>query len=336
MIYNEKKITLAIDVYGADGGESIVIDGCDIIANKINVFFIFIGKKTIIEPLIKNAKNLESFKIINVSDYIDADTKGSDALRSGKNSSMRVAIDLVKEGKADAVISAGNTGALLSISYIVLRTIEGISRPAMTAYFPTMKGETAMLDLGANIECDSKNLIDFALMGSAFSRIILKCSNPSVGILNVGEESQKGNSIIQDASAALSNLKDKINYFGFVEGNDIAEGNVDVIVTDGFSGNIALKTAEGTAKLVTFLLEKSFKSSILSKIGYLISKNGLKSMKDRVDPRKYNGAVLLGLNGIVVKSHGSTDSLGFSNAVKVGYEMVSGNFIRDLKRNISK
>ena len=336
MIYNEKKITLAIDVYGADGGESIVIDGCDIIANKINVFFIFIGKKTIIEPLIKNAKNLESFKIINVSDYIDADTKGSDALRSGKNSSMRVAIDLVKEGKADAVISAGNTGALLSISYIVLRTIEGISRPAMTAYFPTMKGETAMLDLGANIECDSKNLIDFALMGSAFSRIILKCSNPSVGILNVGEESQKGNSIIQDASAALSNLKDKINYFGFVEGNDIAEGKVDVIVTDGFSGNIALKTAEGTAKLVTFLLEKSFKSSILSKIGYFISKNGLKSMKDRVDPRKYNGAVLLGLNGIVVKSHGSTDSLGFSNAVKVGYEMVSGNFIRDLKRNISK
>ena len=336
MIDNEKKITLAIDVYGADGGESIVIDGCNIIANQINVFFIFIGKKTIIEPLIKNAKNLKSFKIVNVSHYIDADTKGSDALRSGKNSSMRVAIDLVKEGKADAVISAGNTGALLSISYIVLRTIEGISRPAMTAYFPTMRGETAMLDLGANIECDSKNLIDFALMGSAFSRIILKCPNPSVGILNVGEESQKGNSIIQDASAALGNLKDKINYFGFVEGNDIAEGNVDVIVTDGFSGNIALKTAEGTANLVNFLLEKSFKSSILSKIGYLISKNGLKSMKDRVDPRKYNGAVLLGLNGIVVKSHGSTDSLGFSNAVKVGYEMVSGNFIRDLKKNISK
>ncbi len=336
MINNEKKITLAIDAYGADGGESIVIDGCDLIANQINVFFIFIGKKTVIEPLIKKSKNLKSFKIINTLDYIDADTKGSEALRSGKNSSMRVAIDLVKEGKADAVISAGNTGALLSISYIVLRTIEGISRPAMTAYFPTMKGKTAMLDLGANIECDSKNLIDFSLMGSAFSRIILKCSNPSVGILNVGEESQKGNSVIQDASAALNNLKDKINYFGFVEGNDIAEGNVDVIVTDGFSGNIALKTAEGTAKLVTFLLEKSFKSSIFSKIGYLLSKNGLKNMKDRVDPRKYNGAVLLGLNGIVVKSHGSTDSLGFSNAVKVGYEMVSGNFISDLKRNISK
>ena len=248
---------------------------------------------------------------------------------------MRIAVDLVKNRKADAVISAGNTGALLAISYIVLRTIDGISRPAMTAYFPTMKGKTAMLDLGANIECDPKNLIDFALMGSAFSRIILNSSNPSVGLLNVGEESQKGNSIIQDAAALLNNLENKVNYYGFVEGNDIAEGNVDVIITDGFSGNIALKTAEGTANLVTFLLERSFKSSIFSKIGYLLSKNGLKKMKDRVDPRKYNGAVLLGLNGIVVKSHGNTDPIGFSNAVKVGYEMVSGNFIEDLKRNIS-
>ena len=273
---NKNQIILAIDTYGADGGESVVIDGCDYIANQLNVFFIFVGNKSLIIPLIKKTKNLKSYNIINTLDYIEANTKGSDALRSGKQSSMRIAVDLVKDGKADAAISAGNTGALLSISYIVLRTIEGISRPAMTAYFPTMKGETAMLDLGANIECDSKNLIDFALMGSAFSRIILKSSNPSIGLLNVGEESQKGNTVIQDASALLKNLNDKINYYGFVEGNDIAEGKVDVIITDGFSGNIALKTAEGTAKLVTFLLERSFKSSILSKIGYLLSKNGLK------------------------------------------------------------
>jgi len=332
---NKNQIILAIDTYGADGGESVVIDGCDYIANQLNVFFIFVGNKSLITPLINKSKNLKSYNIINTLDYIEANTKGSDALRSGKESSMRIAVDLVKDGKADAVISAGNTGALLAISYIVLRTIDGISRPAMTAYFPTMKGQTAMLDLGANIECDPKNLIDFALMGSAFSRIILNSSNPSVGLLNVGEESQKGNSIIQDAAALLNNLENKVNYYGFVEGNDIAEGNVDVIITDGFSGNIALKTAEGTAKLVTFLLERSFKSSIFSKIGYLLSKNGLKKMKDRVDPRKYNGAVLLGLNGIVVKSHGNTDPVGFSNAVKVGYEMVSGNFIEDLKRNIS-
>ena len=332
---NKNQVILAIDTYGADDGESVVIDGCDYIANQLNVFFIFVGNKSLITPLINKSKNLKSYNIINTLDYIGANTKGSDALRSGKKSTMRIAVDLVKDGKADAVISAGNTGALLAISYIVLRTIDGISRPAMTAYFPTMKGQTAMLDLGANIECDPKNLIDFALMGSAFSRIILNSSNPSVGLLNVGEESQKGNSIIQDAATLLNNLENKVNYYGFVEGNDIAEGNVDVIITDGFSGNIALKTAEGTAKLVTFLLERSFKSSIFSKIGYLLSKNGLKKMKDRVDPRKYNGAVLLGLNGIVVKSHGNTDPKGFSNAVKVGYEMVSGNFIEDLKRNIS-
>ena len=220
---NKNQIILAIDTYGADGGESVVIDGCDYIANQLNVFFIFVGNKSLITPLIKKSKNLKSFNIINTLDYIEANTKGSDALRSGKESSMRIAVDLVKDGKADAVISAGNTGALLAISYIVLRTIDGISRPAMTAYFPTMKGKTAMLDLGANIECDPKNLVDFALMGSAFSRIILNSSNPSVGLLNVGEESQKGNSIIQDAATLLNNLENKVNYYGFVEGNDIAK-----------------------------------------------------------------------------------------------------------------
>jgi glycerol-3-phosphate acyltransferase PlsX len=330
-----KTINLAIDVFGADYGESVIVEGCNLIANKLNACFIFIGKKTIIEPIILNCKNLKNYSIIDTPNFVKADEKGSEALRSGKDTSMRIGVDLVKDGKADAVISAGNTGALLSISYIVLRTIEGISRPAMTAYFPTKKGETAMLDLGANIECDSKNLVDFALMGSAFSRIILKSKNPTVGLLNVGAEAQKGSSVLQEAALNLADPSIEVNYFGFVEGNDIAEGNVDVIVTDGFSGNIALKTAEGTAKLVTYLLEKSFKSSIFSKIGYLFSKNGLMKMKDRVDPRKYNGAVLLGLNGIVVKSHGSTDPEGFSNAVKVGYEMVKGNFVKDLKSKIS-
>ena len=330
-----KSINLAIDVFGADHGEKVIIEGCDLIADDINACFIFIGTKSVIEPIIVNCKNLKNYSIVDTPNFVKPDEKGSNALRSGKNTSMRIGVDLVKDGKADAVISAGNTGALLSISYIVLRTIEGISRPAMTAFFPTKHGETAMLDLGANIECDSKNLVDFAFMGIAFSRIILKSKNPTVGLLNVGAEAQKGNSVLQEAASYLSNTSNEVNYFGFVEGNDIAEGNVDVIVTDGFSGNIALKTAEGTSKFVTYLLEKSFKSSIFSKIGFLFSKNGLKKMKDRVDPRKYNGAVLLGLNGIVVKSHGSTDPEGFSNAVKVGYEMVEGNFIKDLKSKIS-
>ena len=332
---SQKIIDLAIDVNGADGGEKTIIRGCNLISKKIKSNFIFVGNKSKIQPIIDNCEHLIGSKIIDTPFYIKSNEKGSEALRTGKNSSMRIAIDLVKEGKANAIISAGNTGALLSISYIVLRTISGISRPAMTAYFPTKKGETAMLDLGANIECDSKNLIDFAIMGSAFSRIVLKSKNPSIGLLNVGEESQKGNTALQEASIHLLNENFPINYFGFVEGNDIAEGNVDVIVTDGFSGNIALKTAEGTSKLVTHLLEKSFKSSIFSKIGYLLARGGLKKMKDRVDPRKYNGAVLLGLNGIVVKSHGGTDEEGFANAVNVAYEMVKGNFINDLKSKIS-
>ncbi len=332
---NSKNIKLAIDTYGADNGEHVIIDGCDIISKNLDIFFIFIGNKKIIDSLIKKTKNIKYYSIVNTLNYVKADEKGSDAIRSGKNTSMRMAIDLVKNGKADAVISAGNTGALLSIAYILLRTIDGITRPAMTAYFPTKNGETAMLDLGANIDCDSKNLIDFALMGSAFSRIVLKSSNPSVGLLNVGVEAQKGNTVLQEAASYFTNTENKINYFGFVEGDGIAEGVVDVIVTDGFSGNIALKTAEGTSKLVTMLLEESFKSSIFSKLGFLLAKNGLRKMKNRVNPSKYNGAVLLGLNGIVVKSHGNTDSEGFSNAVKVGYEMVKGNFISDLKNQIS-
>ena len=212
-----KTINLAIDVFGADDGEKVIIEGCDLIADNINACFIFIGRKSVIEPIIHNCKNLKNYSIIDTPNFVKPDEKGSDALRSGKNTSMRIGVDLVKDGKADAVISAGNTGALLSISYIVLRTIEGISRPAMTAYFPTKNGETAMLDLGANIECDSKNLVDFAFMGSAFSRIILKSKNPTVGLLNVGAEAQKGNSVLQEAASHLSNTRNELNYFGFVE-----------------------------------------------------------------------------------------------------------------------
>ena len=331
---NKNQIILAIDTYGADGGESVVIDGCDYIANQLNVFFIFVGNKSLITPLINKSKNLKSYNIINTLDYIGANTKGSDALRSGKKSTMRIAVDLVKDGKADAVISAGNTGALLAISYIVLRTIDGISRPAMTAYFPTMKGQTAMLDLGANIECDPKNLIDFALMGSAFSRIILKSLNPSVGLLNVGEESQKGNSIIQDAAALLNNLENKVNYYGFVEGNDIAEGNVDVIITDGFSGNIALKTAEGTANFIVKELKKAMTGSLIGKISSVLNFYNLKKFKKRLDPRLYNGAIFLGLDSPVVKSHGGTDFIGFSNSLDVCNKIVKGNLIEKIKYNI--
>ena len=333
---NKNQIILAIDTYGADGGESVVIDGCDYIANQLNVFFIFVGNKSLITPLINKSKNLKSYNIINTLDYIEANTKGSDALRSGKESSMRIAVDLVKEGKADAVISAGNTGALLAISYIVLRTIDGISRPAMTAYFPTMKGETAMLDLGANIECDEKNLVQFAFMGQAFANIVMGIKDPSVSLLNIGEEEQKGLDYIKEASKILYTLDKQINYKGFIEGDKIAQGMADVIIADGFSGNISLKTAEGTALLVTSYLKKALKSSLSSKIGYLFAKKAINNFRLQMDPRKYNGAVFLGLNGIAVKSHGGTDAFGFANAIGVAVDMVRYNFISDLKNKINK
>ena len=328
------KITLAIDTMGADLGPSITITGASLIASKLNVKFIFVGNEKELLPLIKMKSNLSNSSVVHTADYVKANEKGAEALRTGKNTSMRLGIELVKSGKADALVSAGNTGALLSMAYVVLRPISGISRPAMIAYFPTKRGEKAMLDLGANIDCDSRNLVDFAIMGSAFCRIIFKLKNPSVGLLNVGEEAQKGNNLLQETANLLNKENKNINYYGFVEGDDISEGKVDVIVTDGFSGNIALKTAEGTAKLVIYFLRKSFQSSILSKIGYFLAHRSLKKMKSLVDPRSYNGAVMVGLNGIVVKSHGSADGKGFSNAINVAYEMVQGNFIADLKNNI--
>ena len=331
---NNYVIKLAIDTMGADRGTEVIIHGADIIASSHKIKFIFVGDKELIQPILSRTNYIVDSEVIHTSDYVKSDEKGSEALRSGKSTSMWVAINLVKEGKADAIVSAGNSGALLAMSYISLRTINEVSRPAMIAYFPTKTGLTAMLDLGANIECNSKNLIDFALMGSAFSRIILKIKNPTVALLNVGEENQKGNLILQEASVQLSKQSSPVNYFGFVEGDDITEGKVDVIVTDGFTGNIALKTAEGTAKFVTHLLEESFRSSLLSKIGYLFARTSLKKMREKVDPRRYNGAVMLGLNGIVVKSHGSTDKEGFSNALLVAYEMVKGDFINDLKKKI--
>jgi glycerol-3-phosphate acyltransferase PlsX len=249
---------------------------------------------------------------------------------------MGMSIQLVKSGKADAVVSAGNTGALMAMSKLILRPIEGIIRPAIAAYFPTINGESCMLDLGANIECDYKNLVQFAFMGQAFARIVMGIKNPTISLLNVGEEEQKGLDYIKKASKILFSLSDQINYKGFIEGDKIARGLSDVIIADGFSGNISLKTAEGTAQLVTSYLKDALSSSFSSKIGYFFAKKAINNFKLQMDPRKYNGAVFLGLNGIAVKSHGGTDAFGFANAIGVAVDMVQYNFILDLKNKISK
>ena len=245
------------------------------------------------------------------------------------------AVQSVKDGKSHAIVSSGNTGALMVISTVLMKTIKGISRPAIASMFPTMKSKTVMLDLGANIECDLKNILDFAILGKTFSKTLLNINKPKIGLLNVGSEVLKGNQIVQLAAKKLQ-MEKNINFYGFIEGNDIPKGLVDVVVTDGFTGNIALKTAEGTADLYTSYLKSSFKDNLYSKFAFIISLPVLKSLWNRVNPGKYNGAMFLGLNGIVVKSHGRSDAYGFANAISVAYDLSINNFNENIISDIKK
>ncbi|MDC3116338.1 phosphate acyltransferase PlsX [Alphaproteobacteria bacterium] len=332
-----KSIHLSLDAMGGDNAPQIIVDGAA--QSKIRhpyLKFSFFGNKYKLLPLISSLESLKESEIIHTDETIDANEKPSIAVRKGGNSSMGMAIKSVKSGKADAIVSAGNTGALMAMAKLFLRPIEGINRPAIAAYFPTIKGESCMLDLGANIECDAKNLVQFAFMGQAFANIVMGVDNPSISLLNIGEEEQKGLDYIKEASKILSSFKSQINYTGFIEGDKIAQGVSDVIIADGFIGNVSLKTAEGTALLVTSYLKKALSSSLSSKIGYLFAKKAIKDFRLQMDPRKYNGAVFLGLNAIAVKSHGGTDAFGFANAICVAVDMVKYNFIHDLKNKISK
>ena len=322
---------------GGDNAPQIIVDGAT--QTKIRhpyVKFSFYGNKIKLLPLIGSSKVLKECEIVHTDEFIDPNEKPSIAVRKGRNSSMGMAIQSVKSGKADAIVSAGNTGALMAMAKLFLRPIEGINRPAIAAYFPTITGESCMLDLGANIDCDAKNLVQFAFMGQAFANIVMGVDNPSISLLNIGEEEQKGLDYIKEASQILSDLKSQINYAGFIEGDKIAQGISDVIIADGFSGNVSLKTAEGTALLVTSYLKKALSSSLSSKIGYLFAKKAINNFRLQMDPRKYNGAVFLGLNAVAVKSHGGTDAFGFANAICVAVDMVKYNFIHDLKNKISK
>ncbi len=261
----------------------------------------------------------------HAAEVVVGDMKPTVALRM-RDSSMRRAIDAVLNGEAAGVISAGNTGALLALSKIVLKTLKGIDRPAMAAIAPSAKGDVVMLDLGLNVVYDSRNLVEFALMGEIFARIVLGLPKPSFGLLNVGSEEGKGNEILRVAAATLRESPIGAQFYGFVEGHDIAAGTVDVVVTDGFTGNVALKTGEGALKLVSELLKRVFTSGPLAKLGYLLARGGLNRLREWLDPRRYNGAMLLGLNGVVVKSHGGTDAEGFAHAVDVAMDMITNDF----------
>jgi glycerol-3-phosphate acyltransferase PlsX len=329
-------ITVAIDGMGGDSAPDMIVGGLELACRQDpSVRYLLFGDENKLKPLLDlNPLTKDASEIRHTVDVVTMDDKPTTALRSGKNSSMRLAIDAVKNGEASAVVSAGNTGALMAMATIVLRTLPGINRPAIVTSFPTQKGDCVMLDLGANIECDAENLVQFAVMGEVFARYELDIEQPSIGILNVGVEGLKGNDSVRKAASILQNSNLPIKFFGFVEGDDIGKGTVDVIVTDGFTGNIALKTAEGTAQLITFFLKKFLKGSLVSKIGAIIARPALEKFRAHFDPRRYNGAMLVGLNGICVKSHGGTDALGFSHAIQAGVKLVKKDFNDVIKQDL--
>jgi glycerol-3-phosphate acyltransferase PlsX len=316
--------TIALDAMGGDRAPDIVVKGANIARKRFPAArFLFFGDETRVQPLLSRYRALAKVSEVRHADHaIKNEDKPSAALRNGRGSSMRLAIDAVGKGEAAGVVSAGNTGALMAMAKFVLKTLPGITRPAIASFFPTMRGETVMLDLGANVQCDAENLVQFAVMGNVFARTVLGVVSPTVGILNVGSEDQKGHEALREASALLREIKLPGSFHGFVEGDDIAKGTVDVVVTDGFTGNIALKTIEGTAKLYAEFLRATFSSSFLSKLGFLLARPALNALRLRTDPRRYNGAIFLGLTGIAVKSHGGTDALGFANAIGVAADMI--------------
>jgi glycerol-3-phosphate acyltransferase PlsX len=268
--------------------------------------------------------------VVNMTD------KPAYALRRSKGSSLWNAIESVKAGEADAVVSAGNTGALMAISRLVLRMLGGMDRPAIVASWPTARGYSAVLDVGANVDSDAQQLVQFAIMGAAFHRAVHGVARPTVGLLNVGVEDMKGHEEVREAHKLLSEGGLEVDYRGFVEGDDIAKGTVDVVVTDGFTGNVALKTAEGTARFISSLLRETLTSSLWAKLGALSAAPALQRMKSRIDPRTINGGPLLGLNGIVVKSHGGTDAVGFANALKVAVDLARSDYAQEIARNMDR
>lgn len=324
---------------GGDHAPDTVIQGLEYYlkgdGSDHDVRFIIHGDENRLAPLLNKAPlTKNNSEIVHTDLKIDADMKPSHAVRRGKGTSMWNAVETVKSKKATVAVSAGNTGALMGISKLQLRTKTGVQRPALAAVWPQQDGMCVVLDVGANVECDAAQLSEFAVMGEAYYRALFHKKKPSVGLLNVGTEELKGNAIIKAAHERLSNSELGLNYIGYVEGDDISFGNVDVVVTDGFTGNIALKTAEGTAKLVREFLKKSLQATLWAKFTTFLNMAGFKQLKKRLDPNRVNGAVFLGLKGIIIKSHGGTDAIGFANAVGIGVELAESDFLNEVERTL--
>ena len=329
-------IKIAVDAMGGDNAPKKIING--IIHNHRhykNNFFIIFGKEKEIIPHINNKINKKFYKIVNTENYVKSTDSPLEAAKKGKDTSMWLAIESVKNKEADIVISAGNTGALLVIAKLNLKMIENIDKPALSALWPNKKGMSVVLDLGANIECSAKNLLDFSIMGASLYKSLYPSDIPRVALLNIGSEELKGNETIKETFQILNNKKSTdFNFSGYIEGNDLMNGEVNVIVSDGFTGNVALKTAEGTANFITDELKKALGGTLIGKISSFLNFMNLRKFKKRLDPRLYNGAIFIGLNSPVVKSHGGTDYIGFSNSLDVCHRIVKGNLIEKIKQNI--
>jgi glycerol-3-phosphate acyltransferase PlsX len=332
-------VTIALDAMGGDHGPSVVIPAATIaLIRHPDLRFLLVGDAARIEPELKAHPALaKKSEIIHTDVAIAMDAKPSQALRKGRyRSSMWLAIEAVKDGRAAAAVSAGNTGALMVMAKFCLKTLEGVDRPAIAAIWPTVQAECIVLDVGANVGADSRQLVEFTLMGAAMARALFGIERPSVGLLNIGVEEVKGLDEIRKAAAVLKEAPLPIRYHGFIEGDDIGQGVVDVVVTDGFTGNIALKTAEGTAKQIGEYLRAAMGRSLLARLGAILAQGAFRALKDKLDPRQLNGGIFLGLNGIVVKSHGGTDATGFACAIDVAYDMASSGVVNRLASDVAR
>jgi phosphate acyltransferase len=330
------KVRIALDAMGGDHGAAVVVPGADLSLDRHpGISFVLFGDRAVLEPLLAQRPRLKTAsQLVHTDVAVKMHDKPSQALRKGRwKSSMWLAIDAVRKGEADAAVSAGNTGALMAMAKFDLRTMARIERPAIAALWPTLKGESIVLDLGASIGADAAHLVDLAAMGSAMARAVFGLERPRVGLLNIGVEEAKGLEEVREAGRILREGHfPQIEYAGFVEGDDIGKGTVDVVVTEGFAGNIALKTAEGTARQLGQILKNEMNRSLATRLGFFLARSAFRALNDKIDPRKSNGGVFLGLNGIVIKSHGGTDAEGFAYAVDLGYEMVRHDLLAKISQ----
>lgn len=336
-VSDSQTITIALDAMGGDFGPDTVIPGAALVHKaQSDIRFLIFGDENRVNPVLSRHESLRKVsQFVHTDRMVRNDEKPSAALRASKNTSMRLAIEAVQQGRAHAIVSAGNTGGLMALAKMVLKPLPGIHRPAIASIFPTLKEDTIMLDLGANVLVDAENLAQFAVLGALFAKAHKDISEPTVGLLNVGSEDTKGPEHVRSAASILANIDFPGRYYGFVEGDDITKGVVDVIVSDGYAGNIALKTAEGVGALTGHFFRETIKSDPLAVLGSLLAFFALRRFKQKVDPRLYNGGVFLGLNGLCVKSHGGTDPLGFSTAVQLAVELARHGYVTKVTDEIN-